>query len=326
MSIFSPLNGVRHWTRFGLSSALLAARSGVPQDEVEAHLPPVRGQLPEQNGAPIVFTAADPIYLHKHAEGLTESLARVSDDLRLHIHIMQRQDDECDNAVRHLKRLMDASRLTVSCETCTPRKSHPSRQAQFYQVRRMQRLTGLLETVNSKLLAIDIDVMFSRSPATALKEWPDHDLTLQVNLGPLRPTPLTCACMIIQPSALTQRVFRAATDEMLLHLNSSIFVDHLDERCLSRAIIKNGDIELVALPDNFCTSKYAGETIFDGEGRNKARLAERVRQDPAPASHGVRPADLRENCMIGRLKDIRRRKSWSKAAMINLLMQVKGTA
>ncbi len=326
MSIFSPFNGVRHWTRFGLSSALLTARSGVPQGGFEEQLPPVLGELPEQNGSPIVFTAADPVYLHKHGAGLTESLARVSGDLRLHIHIMQHRDGECDDTVRHLKRLIDASRLTVSFEICTPKRSHPSRQAQFYQVRRMQRLSGLLETVNSKLLAIDIDVMFSRSPETALEEWPHHDLTLQVNLGPLRPTPLTCACMIVRPSPLTRRVFKAATDEMLLHLNSSIFVDHLDERCLSRAIVKHGDTELVALPDNFCTSKYSGETIFDGEGRNKPRLAERLRQDQFPALHGVRPGDLRENCMIGRLKDIRRRKSWSKAAMINLLMQIKGTA
>ncbi len=326
MSIFSPFNGVRHWARFGISSALLAVRTGKPQSGSVDQLPPLYGELPEDHGSPIVFTSADPIYLRKHGPGLTESLARVSNDLRLHIHVMQQQEGECEDAVGQLKSLMPPSRLTISFETCTPQKPHPSRQAQFYQVRRMQRLTGLLETVKTKLLAVDIDVMFSRSPQTALAEWPNHDLTLQVNLGPLRPTPLTCACMIINPSPLSRRVFNAATDEMLLHLNSSIFVDHLDERCLSRAIVKHGDAELVALPDNFCTSKYSGETIFDGEGRNKARLAERLRQAPQSVSREVEPADLRANCMIGRLKDIRRRKSWSKAAMINLLMQVKGTA
>ena len=326
MSIFSPFNGVIHWTRFGFSSAVLAARPGGFANDASKSFAPVRGERPESDGLPIVFTSADPVYLRKHGPGFVESLARVGEGVRLHLHVMQVHQNECADTLASLRQLAGNMELTVSFELCDPGSSWTYRRAQFFQIRRFLRLTELIESVKAKILAVDIDVMFSKSPQPAIADWPQFDLTLQVNLGPLRPTPITCACMIIRPSKTTRKIFRAAVTEMLLHSRKGTFVDHLDERCLARAILRHGNPELIALPDNFCTSKYTGETIFDGEGRNKMRLAERLQQRKPSRLSTSEETGFRENCMTGSLREIRRRKSWSKAALLNLFNEIRGPA
>ncbi len=324
MSVFSPFNGVIHWARFGISSTVLAMRSDSTVENSKNNIPPPHGELPEHDGSPIVFTAADPTYFNEHGPGLVESLTRVCSDVRLHIHIMQDTEKEHGNTLERIKELACSTKLTVSFEYCDPGSNWMHRRAQFFQIRRFLRLAELIETTNATILAVDIDVVFSRSPTIAISEWPQHDLMLQVNLGPLRPTPLTCACMIIRPTPATQSIFRAAVTEMLRHHRHGTYVDHLDERCLAHAIKGHGNMKLVALPDNFCTSKYDGETIFDGAGNAKPRLAERLDLIRRIAPRTSNAGEFRERCMTGSLSEIRHRKSWSKAALMNLLNEIRG--
>ena len=308
------LDAIVHHVRFHINTSILRRRAISSSVRVPALDPESQLSLPTSSNEPVVFTGADLKYLQLYGPSLIEGIARVTSRLRVHIHIMLLAGEDCDAETRALRALLPEDRLTFSLETCETPPDNWHLNSQFYQVRRFARLAEFVSLNKVDVLALDIDTVLLRSPEFVQDEWPNHDLLLQVNLGPLRPTPFSCACVWLRPTERVRRILRQASDKMQQHARTGFFVDHLDERCFANEVYQIPDMEIAALPDDFCSTAPETAYIFEGVGDEKSRISTIANASVADAPSCRAINSFRQACCVGHLRQIHFRKAWNRSS------------
>lgn len=309
------LDAVVHHARFRINTFVFKRRSFTASRNAPAPLSDFHTTLPDDTEDPVVFTGADRNYLKLYGSSFVESIARVSDRLRVHLHVMLLEGENCQEQLRELLELIPSGRMTFSIEVCAAPSSNWNLRAQFFQVRRFLRLSQMVSLRNFDVLALDVDTVILKSPEFLSDEWLEHDLLLQANLGPLRPTPFTCACSWLRPSARVRKILDRAAKQMQRHDSTGLYVDHIDERCFANEVYEQPGMKIVALPDNFCSSNADDSFIFDGAGDEKTRIRSVFSSHISKPLTGREVDVFRKQCMVGELRRIHFGKAWNRASL-----------
>ncbi len=306
------LDAAVHHVRFHINTYKFKRPNNAASRAAANPLPNFDTTLPSDTSDPVVFAGGDLRYLELYGPAFIESIARVSDRLRVHVHIMLLEGEDCSTQQSKLLELLPSERLSFSVEVCETPPQNWHLKAQFFQVRRFLRLSQLVSLRKFDVLSADIDTVFLKSPEFLSNEWPEHDLLLQMNLGPLRPTPFSCACSWLRPSVRVREILSNAEEQMQKHASTGFYVDHIDERCFADEIHKNEEMDVVALPDNFCSSNSDDAYIFDGVGHEKNRIHSVFNAHVSRPETRCNVERFRTQCMVGKLRQIHFKKAWNK--------------
>lgn len=314
MNLLCIFDAIVHHARFHINNAAIRRRASATYTGVPALQPTSRLSLPEENDVPVVFTGADLRYLRLYGPSLVKGIAHVSQALRVHIHIMLLEGEDCEPEQGELQSLLPAGRLTFSTEVCEAPPATQHERAQFFQVRRFARLAEFVSLNTFDVMALDIDMVFLKSPEFVVDEWPDHDLLVQVNLGPLRPTPFTCAFVWLRPTDRVQRTLAQASHKMQQHASTGLKLDHIDERCFANEVYNLPSFEIVALPDEFCSTSPENSFVFDGVGDEKKRISSISNLSAKTEITDDEIRTFRQGCCVGQLRPIHFRKAWNSSS------------
>ena len=314
MNLLCIFDAIVHHARFHINNAVIRRRAEVNYTGVPALQPTSQLALPEEIDVPVVFTGADLRYLQLYGPSLIKGIAHVSHRLRVHIHIMLLEGENCEPELRELKSLLPAGRLTFSTEVCEAPPATRHERAQFFQVRRFARLAEFVSLNSFDVMALDIDTVFLKSPEFVVGEWPNHDLLVQVNLGPFRPTPFTCAFVWLRPTDRVRRMLMQASQKMQQHASTGFKLDHIDERCFANEVYSLLNFEIVALPDDFCSTSPESSYVFDGVGDEKNRIGSILSLSAKTEITREEVSRFRQGCCVGQLRPIHFRKAWNSSS------------
>ncbi len=304
-------DAIIHHARFLINTAVIKRRANAAHAGVPALQPTSQLTLQKDSDGPVVFTGADLKYLQLYGPSLLQGIARVSRKLRVHIHIMLLEGEECQPELAELQGILPEHRLTFSREICEAPPATRHERAQFFQIRRFARLAEFVSLNTCEVMALDIDMVFLKSPEFVVGEWLDHDLLVQVNLGPFRPTPFTCAFVWLRPTERVRHILNQASEKMQQHASTGRKLDHIDERCFANEVYSLSEFEIVALPDDFCSTSPESSFIFDGVGDEKYRISSilSLSSEVQLACNEVKR--FRQDCCVGQLRPIHFRKAWN---------------
>ena len=233
-------------------------------------LPPLEGDVPAPGSEPVVYCAADPVFLVKFAGLLAMSLAASSRSARLHIHVYGKPDETVSAMRELLEQRLGRHRLTMSFEAWDEARWHGYRRILYFQTVRCARVLQGAARTRLSFLAVDIDVLFLAPAERIAALCRGADLAAR-----LRPEAreqgrrMRAAALYLGPTPQARAVLGRAVARMLLHLLHGPEDRLLDQRRFFAAMRQASGARIVGFPPEILSDDPETALLFTGRSRAK---------------------------------------------------------
>ncbi len=200
------------WEAVTFKPAHFAALEGMTDAQMVLNLPPVTQIVDATFAAsPVAFLACDYAYFAAFAQPMLRSLNATDASAQAHVHIMDADAAQQDQAAAFCRSLTGPVALTVE----SPGLTAGSAAARcYYHAIRFIRFYGALRHSAHSLWLMDVDALFRNDPRALYAELGAQDIALRIRPGRVEPWNQFNACVVgagISPPSLRYVRLVAAT-------------------------------------------------------------------------------------------------------------------